>query len=189
MRLSWAIASRRRSRHLTADGMTSYQPEQWHDFFVTVGGGAAALTGLAVVALSMHVQAVTTDPVLRHRARMILVGLGGSFMRCSLALMGGQDGRAVAVDLFVVCLGVTILGWFSYWPIAKTPTAHRSSLLRTNGRTSCYGVEMLGAVLLFCGTSWGLTMAATAMVANFFFMISGCWLLLLRVRQDETPSA
>ncbi len=169
--------------------MTPYQPEQWHDFFLTVGGGAAALTGLGVVAMSMHVQTITMDPVLRHRARMILAGLAGVFMRCSLALMGGQDGRAVAIDLFVVCLFVTIIGLFSYAPISKIPTAHRSSLLRTIGGTACYSIEMLGAVLLFFGATWGLTVAAVAMVANFFFMISGSWLLLLGIRQDETPAA
>jgi hypothetical protein len=29
----------------------SYSPAEWHDFFVMVGGGAAALTGLTVVAI------------------------------------------------------------------------------------------------------------------------------------------
>jgi hypothetical protein len=31
-----------------------YQPEQWHDFFVMVGGAAAALAGLVFVALSLN---------------------------------------------------------------------------------------------------------------------------------------
>lgn len=169
--------------------MTSYQPQEWHEFFVTVGGGAAALTGLAVVAMSIHTQAITADPVLRHRARMILAGLAGTFMRCSLALMGGQAARAVAIDLFAVCLLVAIVGVFSYSPVSKTSTAHRSSFVRTVGVATCYGIEMLGAVLLFFGTTWGLTVAAVAMVANVFFTISGSWLLLVGVQQDETRAA
>jgi hypothetical protein len=169
--------------------MTIYQPEQWHDFFLTVGGGAAALTGLVVVAMSMHLQIIMMDPTLRHRARMILAGLAGVFMRCSLALMGGQGGRAVAIELFVVCLLVTVLSFFSYTPISKTGSPHRSSLFRMIGGNVCYSTEMLGAVLLFFGAPWGLTVAAVAMVANFFFMISGSWLLLLGVRQDETQAA
>ena len=31
-----------------------YRPEQWHDFFITVGGGAAVLTGLVFVAMSLN---------------------------------------------------------------------------------------------------------------------------------------
>src|SRR4051812_48979977 len=98
----------------------TYQLEQWHDFFVTVGGGAAALTGLAVVAMSIHVRTITMDPILRHRARMTLAALAGVFMRCSLALMGGQGERAVALELLAVCLVLTVMGFFSYAPISKT---------------------------------------------------------------------
>jgi hypothetical protein len=29
-----------------------FRPDQWHDFFITVGGGAAALTGLVFVAIA-----------------------------------------------------------------------------------------------------------------------------------------
>jgi hypothetical protein len=31
-----------------------YQPEQWHDLFVMVGGGAATLAGLVFVAMSLN---------------------------------------------------------------------------------------------------------------------------------------
>lgn len=169
--------------------MTDYQPQQWHDFFMTVGAGAAALTGLAVVAMSMHVRTITMDPFLRHRARMILAGLTGVFMRCSLALMGNQGGRAVAIDLFIVALPVNIVGFFSYAPVPKTHSAHRSSLLRTMGSSACYFAEMGGAVLLFFGKPWGLNVAAVAMIANFVFIITGSWLLLVGIREDETPPA
>ena len=168
--------------------MSTYQPEQWRDFFVTVGGGAAALTGLAVVAMSMHVRIITMDPILRHRARMMLASLGAVFMRCSLALMGGQDNRGVGVVLFVGCLVVTIMGLFSYAPVATTKRAHRSSLLRTVGSILCYCCEMVGAALLFSGLPWGLNVAAIAMVTNFFFVIGGAWLLLIGIHQDEARS-
>ena len=167
--------------------MTSYEPEQWHDFFLTVGGGSAALTGLVVVAMSMHLKIITADPVLLNRARMILAGLTAAFIRCSLALMGGQNGRAVALDLFVVCLFVNIMGLFSYAPVWKAPALHRPSLLRMIGGIACYSIEMLGAALLFFGFCWGLTVAAVAMMANFAILISSSWLLLLGIRQDETP--
>ncbi|AKU90286.1 hypothetical protein AKJ08_0673 [Vulgatibacter incomptus] len=168
--------------------MAIYDPNEWHDFFLAVAGGSAALTGLLVVAMSLHLRIILSDPALSHRARMILAGLAGAFMRCTLVLMGGQGAKAVAIELFAVCLLVVILAGFSYAPISRLNAPHRSFLIRAIGSNFCYGAEMLGAVLLFVGHPWGLNLAAVAMITNFFFVFSGSWLLLLGVRTDETLS-
>jgi hypothetical protein len=39
----------------------AYGADQWQDFFVMVGTGAAALTGLVFVAMSLNVGAVKGD--------------------------------------------------------------------------------------------------------------------------------
>src|SRR5262249_43724142 len=96
----FAVGSQARSdrTQLPCLGVEPYSPERWHDFFLMVGGGAAALTGLVVVAMSLHLDVIVGDPALRHRGRSILTGLAGVFMRCALVLMGGQNGQAVAVE-------------------------------------------------------------------------------------------
>jgi modulator of FtsH protease len=83
-----------------------YQPTEWHDYSITVGGGSAALTGLVFVALTLHLEEISGDPVHRHRARTILTGLTAVFIRCALVLMGGQNGQAVAVELIGVLVVV-----------------------------------------------------------------------------------
>jgi len=55
-----------------------YQPGQWHDFLVMVGGGAAALTGLVFVALSLNLNVVTQDATHRYRAIGTLASTGMS---------------------------------------------------------------------------------------------------------------
>jgi hypothetical protein len=166
----------------------AYEPEQWKDFFLTVGGGSAALAGLVVVAISIRLNVMTEDPVLRHRARMVLVGFTTGFLRCSLALIGGNPARGVAIGLFIPCLVVMIINFASYTPVSRLATPHTSSWARMIGGSVCYGVEMIGAGLLFFGAAWGLALAAVAMVANFAIMVSGSWLLLLGVREDEPSS-
>src|SRR2546429_9102869 len=74
----------------------------WHDYFVMVGGGSAALTGLVFVAMTLHLEEITGDPVHRHRARTILTGFTAVFIRSALVLMGGQDLRPVALELIAV---------------------------------------------------------------------------------------
>ena len=164
----------------------SYSPAEWHDFFIMVGGGAAALTGLTVVAMSLHLGAITRDEAHRHRARSGVTGMTAVFMRCGLVLMGGQSGRTVAVEIFLVCAAVTVAGLLSYWQVARRSAGvPRSSLLRTVGSVSCYGVEMLGAVVLFLGSAAGLYLIGLAMISIFYFTISGAWLLLVGIGEEE----
>jgi len=60
----------------------------WHNYFLMVGGGAATLTGLVFVAMTLHLDDIT-NPVHRRRSRTILTGLTAVFIRCALVLMGG----------------------------------------------------------------------------------------------------
>src|SRR5512133_2127333 len=82
--------------------LDSYRPDQWHDFFVMVGGSAAVLTGLVFVALSLNVNVVTQDAAHRYRAIDTLSGMVGVFVICALVLMGGQGHRAVGIEWLVV---------------------------------------------------------------------------------------
>lgn len=169
--------------------MDPYQPAQWHDFFITVGSGAAALTGLVVVAMSLHLRAIAADAPLRHRARSILTGLAAVFMRCALVLMGGQNGRAVGSELLIAAAALSVAGVLSFRQVTRSGAqVPRASVLRTLGGTACYIAEAIGAVVLIVGFSAGLYVAAVAMVANFFFMISGSWMLLVGVSEDEAET-
>jgi len=165
----------------------AYKPELWHDFFIVVGGGSAALTGLVVVAMSLHLDVIAGDRALRHRARSILTGLAAVFILSALVLMGGQSGAAVASELFAVSAITAVAGIFSFWQAVHSgQRVPRGSVYRTLGGTACYICEMIGAVVLFLGSSTGLYLAALAIVANFYFMISGSWLLLIGVTHDES---
>ena len=147
-----------------------------------VGGGAVALTGLAVVAMSLHLDAIVRETALKNRARGALTGLAGVFIRCALVLMGGQSGQAVAFWLFAVCAVVGASGLAGFWQVVRDPEpTPRSIIYRIVGHSACYVVEMIGAVLLFLGFQAGLYVVGVAMVSNFYFLISESWLLLLGV--------
>ena len=69
--------------------LDAYRPDQWHDFFATVGGSAAVLSGLVFVALSLNLGVIARDATHRYRAIDTLAGMIGVFVLCALVLMGG----------------------------------------------------------------------------------------------------
>ncbi len=173
----------------------------WHDYFVMVGGGAAALTGLVFVAMSLHLSDIVSSPAHRHRARTILTALTDVFVRCGLVLMGGQSARAVGFELFVVLVGVEVVvlrsleralrGGGAAQPGVRFQTlrealrgggaSQHGVLFRTLGYAACLLVEQIGAAIVFFGHTWGLYAVGVGMMVSFLFIVSGAWLLLVAV--------
>jgi hypothetical protein len=164
-----------------------YDAAAWHDYFLMVGGGAAALTGLVFVAMSIHLDQIALNPAHRHRARTVLTGLTAVFIRCALVLMGGQSGQAVALELIIVLLGVELVLYRSIRQAlaAATDSADPALLWRTIGSFSCLVVEQIGALALFFGNAGGLYAVGVGMMASFVFMVTGAWLLIVGVSREE----
>src|SRR5579871_1718178 len=81
---------------------------QWTNFFVMVGGGAAALAGLIFVAMSINPETIIRNTTHKNRAINMLTGFSAIFMACSLALMGNQSPVALGVE------------WLLLWLVATT---------------------------------------------------------------------
>ena len=160
-----------------------YDPSIWRDYFVMVGGGAAALTGLVFVAMTLQLEDIVHHPVHRHRARTILTGLTAVFLRCGLVLMGAQTHQAVAIELIAVLLVVEVILYRSTRDAFQA--ADTRVLLRALGSFGCLVTEQAGAAILFFGAAWGLYVVGLGMMASFVFMVSGAWLLLVGVESSQ----
>jgi hypothetical protein len=167
-----------------------YNAAEWHDYFIVVGGGAAALTGLVFVAMSIHLDQIALNAAHRHRARTVLTGLTAVFIRCALVLMGGQSGQAVAVELIGVLLAVEFVLYRSIRQALAANDAFDPALLwRTIGSFACLVIEQAGALALFFGNSGGLYAVGVGMMSSFVFMVTGAWLLIVGVRREEAGQA
>ena len=160
-----------------------YDLGPWRDFFVMVGGGAAALTGLVFVAMALHLEDIINHPVHRHRSRTILTGLTAVFLRCGLILMGTQPRQAIAIEIIGVLVVVEIVLYRSTFEALNA--ANTSVVLRALGSLATLLIEQIGAVILFIGPSWGLYVVAVGMISSFVFMVTGAWLLLVGVQPDS----
>ena len=166
-----------------------YDAAGWHDYFITVGGGAAALTGLVFVAMSLHLDQVALNAAHRHRARTVLTGLTAVFIRCALVLMAGQSAQAVALELFLVLVIVEAILFLSIRQALRSSDVPDPALLwRTIGSFACLVFEQMGAVILFTGDARGLYAVGIGMMASFVFMVSGAWLLIVGVRREDAAA-
>jgi len=161
-------------------------PEQWNNFFVMVGSGAAALAGLIFVAMSINHQIIIQNTTHKNRAINMLTGFTAIFMASSFALIGNQN------------LGVLGFEWLVLWFIAAVifirgyVIALRSGMSfiglktpRLAGGTICYLAEVISAIFLICGYSPGLYIAAIGIIVLFAFLISGAWLLMIGIYEDR----
>src|SRR5438270_13721524 len=77
---------------------------QWHDFFVMVGGAAAALTGLVFVALSLNLETIVRDLTHRNRAIGTLAGFTAIFVICAFGLVAGQSHQMFGLEWLIVSI-------------------------------------------------------------------------------------
>jgi len=161
-----------------------FRPEQWHDFFLMVGGGAAALAGLVFVAMSINLGIIAQDPTHKNRAIGTLTGFSAIFMICALGLIGDQNHKSIGIEWLVISIPATyiyIRGYIRAIRMAGSPV----SIGRTVIGTAYYAAQIIGSVLLILGKISGLYIASVAMVISFASLISGAWLLIIGIHEDQ----
>jgi len=163
-----------------------YSPAQWDNFFVLVGTGSAALTGLVFVALSINLKGVAKDATHRYRAINMLSGFTAVFLISALALMGHQTYRTVAIEWLVVSVLAAAVNTNGYVQgFRSSGSRYALSPVRIVGGSVCYLAQIIGSIILYFGSAAGIYIAAIAVIINFLFLISGSWLLVVGTLQSS----
>jgi len=161
-------------------------PEQWNNFFVMVGGGAAALAGLIFVAMSINHEIIFRNTTHKNRAINMLTGFTAIFMASSLALIGKQYLEVLGFEWLVLWLIATAIFVRGYViAIRSGMSSIGLNMPRLAGGTLCYVAEVISAIFLILGYSSGLYIAAVAIIVLFAFLISGAWLLMIGIYEDR----
>lgn len=161
-------------------------PEQWSNFFIMVGGGAAALAGLIFVAMSINPKIIIRNTTHKNRAINMLTGFTAVFLACSFALIGNQSLGALGFEwlvLWLIATSIFIRGYVI--AIRSGMSSIGLNVPRLAGGTICYLAEVIGAILLIFGYIAGLYVAAIAIIVLFAFLISGAWLLMIGIYEDR----
>ena len=163
-----------------------YNQDHWNNFFVLVGTGSAALTGLVFVAISINIRGVTRDPTHRYRAANMLSGFTAAFLVSCFALMGRQTYRTLGAEWFAVALLAAVVNTNGYIRGLRSTGSHYAlGSIRIVGGTACYLGQIIGSLVLFFGYRAGIYIGAVSLLVNFYFLVSGSWLLILGTVADE----
>jgi hypothetical protein len=160
-------------------------PEQWNNFFVMVGGGAAALAGLIFVAMSINPKIIIRNTTHKNRAINMLTGFTAIFMASSFALIGNQDPGMLGFEWLVLWFIAAVIFIRGYVIAIRSGMSFIGlNIPRLAGATICYLAEVISAIFLILGYSSGLYIAAIAIIVLFAFLISGAWLLMIGIYED-----
>jgi hypothetical protein len=107
-------------------------------------------------------------------------------MACSLALLGNQHFVALGFEWLFLWLIATVIFIRGYvLAIISGKSSIGLTVPRLAGGTLCYIAEIVGSIFLILGYRVGLSIAAIAIIILFAFLISGAWLLIIGVYENQ----
>jgi modulator of FtsH protease len=162
--------------------MTAYEPAAWHDLFVTVGGSAAALTGLIFVSVSINLREIIASPHLPVRAAETLSILVAMLLLSLFLLAPGQSRTVLGAE--ILALGAAMAGML---------LTIRTRLRRAAGEPLTWTVVPVAIILaatipvivagttLLAGAGGGLYWLLPALVFGFAGAVFSAWILLIEI--------
>ena len=161
--------------------------QPWHDFFIMVGGGAAALAGLVFVALSINLGTIVADPTHKNRAIGTLTGFSAVFIICGFALIADQEARWFGIEWFLVSCTALYIYVRGIFRAAKSGASWFGvTNVRVTAGVAGYAGQIVGALMLAMGYSVGIYVASIAMVLAFASLVSGAWLLMVGAHEGQS---
>ncbi len=159
--------------------------DAWHEFFVMVGGAAAALTGLVYVAMSIHLRQISSVPIHRARARATLIGLVATLLLCGVGLFP-QSLEGFGIKLVTCGLALAALAAALTVSSARLPGAwDRGRRLRA---VLYVGTPLIVAGeggLMIRGVAWAIEAFAVVILLTTANMVSNAWVLMLEVSDEN----
>jgi modulator of FtsH protease len=155
----------------------AYQPEAWHELYVTLGGAIAALTGLLFVATSLHIERIAQTPHWARRAFTNTFSLIGAMTECFLVLAPqprlwlGYEIIVLNLTLLLVLMLPLIRSWIA--TVAGLPP------LRLFAGTIAWLIGAAGGAGLIVGEGGGMFLVTASCLLLIWVCVRNAWSLLI----------
>ncbi len=158
--------------------MDAMNPLAWRDMFITLGTAAAALLGLVLVAISLHLERAERNPILRNRARVPILALGATLVVSLVGLI--PDITAFWYGAMAVAVNVGFIGLVGWSLVTANREAHGlpSYVWRRATPNLLTLVSVAGGISLMVGEGPGLYLVAPSMIVVLLVILFNVWSLL-----------
>jgi hypothetical protein len=165
--------------------LSAYDPQGWHDFYVMVGGAAAALTGLLFVAMSLHSKAITADPLYGSRAVGTLLSLITLLFIAGAVLIPGQSLTALGIEVEAAAIFFVAQTTVAVVRTLRSPHRRGRSRLRTTLEGIGAGIWIVlfvaSGISLMAHAGGGLFLLAAVMPFMFGWNVYIAWILITEI--------
>jgi modulator of FtsH protease len=156
--------------------INAYNPEEWRELYLMLGGALAALAGLLFVAMSIQIGVIREAPHWRIRAFGNTFALIGLLIEASFVLMP-QDRVMMGAEILVANL-------FLLYFVPVRAFIHLSRLgadvpkLRLFSGMAAWSLGALAGASLMAGTGGGLYLVTASCLGLIWLCILNAWSFL-----------
>jgi hypothetical protein len=157
----------------------------WGTFATVIGGGAAALTGLLFVAVSIRIDYIARSQELRNRAAQTLSLFGTVLVIAVLMAIPGQGYRTLGAEL----LALAVISSAGLYILDRRAKASRSDqaiarILQAVTPNTVTSVLLIAAgIVLVLGVPAGLYVLVAPVLAALVGGVASTWLLLTKITE------
>jgi hypothetical protein len=165
--------------------MADYKPQEWIPFFTTTAGGAAALTGLVIVAVSVNIQPILKHRPLPARAAAAITTLVLILATSVAGLIPRQSDQAFGVEILSMGLVSWIIQTRSAYLTIKHIDKSRGPLWRSIVAVALGQGQVLAFLVagpsLILGYGSGIYWIAVGVILAFILATITTWILLVEI--------
>jgi hypothetical protein len=173
---------------LVGAAVTSPVPfQQLHDFFITLGGAAAALLGLLFVAVSVNARTIVGHEDLRELARQTFINLVAVLLYALFGLLP-QPAQAYGLQL-VIAAGILVIGTGPRFVRSFVRPAGRVRRVTQVLRFGIVLVLQIGALVVGIELMRSVLVAVSALIGIQFALLLGAarnsWEMLVELGEER----
>ena len=160
--------------------------QDWATFATVAGAGAASLTGLLFVAVSIRIDVIARSPELRNRAAQTLLLFATVLFISTVLAIPGQAYGPLGAELIALGLtagaGMLVLGRrarLGTEAAGPQTIGHVLDVIAPNAVTSV--LVLVSGVFIAAGVHAGLYVLVVPVIAALAGGVASAWLLLTRI--------
>ena len=156
---------------------------EWQTLLAVEAGASATLTGLVFVAVSINMARILETPGLSGRAAESILQFLQVFFICTVVLVPGQPGAALAVEILVIALFSGVIQSLGHVRYARSRLGHPRFWLVTRILQTQFAAIpfMIAGIVMFFDVSAAIYWLVPGFVFSFVAGVANAWVLLIEI--------